>query len=236
MRERCVDFVCVGFISGPFRRAMVVFKLSLLSGNRAKPSERPQRVWTGSETAVNCSPCQTLCLFGYSVIAWELQEKLVDCVIRFHYWTTSKRLPAHHLRLHILFWFQINFLMPVFLWNHAHKKTFQNFKSDWNAGRARARKGEAQKLLNGNKLKGNSKQTPYIVWYSIVIVCASTWEPRNVMVCWTSVSFLWCFLHLIIQLWKKWISMGVSVTRKSTRDNQNALATRIQHIPSGNLT
>ena len=116
-----------------------------------------QRVWNRSETAVNCSPSQTLCLFGYSVIAVELQEKFVDCVIWFHYWTASKHLPPHHLRLHILFlqnWFQVNFLTPVFLRNHAHKKSFQNFKSDWNADRARARKGEAQELLNGNNPKG----------------------------------------------------------------------------------
>ena len=128
LQERCVDFVCFGFISGPFRRAMAVFKLSLFSGNRAKPRERPQRVWhwNRSGTAGNCSPSQTLCLFGYSVIASELQEECVDCVTWFHYCTSSKHLPAHHLRLHILFlpnWFQVNFWMPVFLWNHAHKNT-----------------------------------------------------------------------------------------------------------------
>ena len=53
------------------------------------------------------------------------------------------------------------FLMPVFLWNHAHKKRIQNLKSDWNAGRARARKGEAQEFLNGNHLKG-IKSNPHI--------------------------------------------------------------------------
>ena len=51
-------------------------------------------------------------------IAGEM-SKLCDLV----YCTTSKHLPAHHLRLRNLFlpnWFQVNFLMPVFLWNHAH--------------------------------------------------------------------------------------------------------------------
>ena len=42
---------------------------------------------------------KTLCLFGYSVIALELREKCVDCVTWFPYWTTSKHLPTHHLRL-----------------------------------------------------------------------------------------------------------------------------------------
>ena len=75
-----------------------------------------------------------LCLFGYSTIALELQEKFVDCVLWFHYWTTSKHLRAQHLRLHIVFLqnlFLVNFFMPVFLWNHARKKNpFQNSKSD----------------------------------------------------------------------------------------------------------
>ena len=163
-RKDVLILFAFGFIAGPFRRAMAVFKLSLFSGNRAKPRERPQRAWNRSGTAGNCSPSQTLCLFGYSVIASELQGKRVDSETWFHYCTSSKHLPAHHLRLHILFlpnWFQANFWIPVFLWNHAHKKPFQNLKSDWNAGRARARKGEAQELLNGNNLKGIKKQPPH---------------------------------------------------------------------------
>ena len=57
-------FVCFGFIAGPFRWAVAMFKLTLFSGNRAKPRERPQRVWNRSGTAGNCSPSQTLCLSG----------------------------------------------------------------------------------------------------------------------------------------------------------------------------
>ena len=67
-----LDFVCFGGIAGPFRRAMAVFKFSLFSGKRAKPRKRPQKglkpVWNHSETPSG-SPSQTLCSFGYSLIA-----------------------------------------------------------------------------------------------------------------------------------------------------------------------
>ena len=89
-----------------------VFKLSLLSGNRAKPRERPQKVWNLKLPLTAHHLRLYACLFGYSVIAVKLREKCVDCAIWVLYWTTSKHLPAHHLRLHILFlptWFQVNF-------------------------------------------------------------------------------------------------------------------------------
>ena len=47
--------------------------------------------------------------------------------------------------------------MPVFLWNHAHRKLSKTLKvTETQAAqeRARARKGEAQEPLNGNNLKG----------------------------------------------------------------------------------
>ena len=40
---RMCYFVCFGFIAGPFRWAMAVFKFSLFSGKRAKPREHPQK-------------------------------------------------------------------------------------------------------------------------------------------------------------------------------------------------
>jgi hypothetical protein len=65
-------FLCFGFIAGPFRRAMAVFKFSLFSGKRAKPRKRHQKglkpEWNHSETHSG-SPSQTLCSFGYSFIA-----------------------------------------------------------------------------------------------------------------------------------------------------------------------
>ena len=52
----------------------------------------------------------------------------------------------------------------MFIINH-----FKTLKNVWNAGRARARKGEAQKLLNGNNLKG-IKNKPHIYIYVCIHV------------------------------------------------------------------
>ena len=51
---------------------MAMFQFSLFSGKRAKPRQQPQKglkpVWNHSETPSG-SPSQTLCSFGYSIIA-----------------------------------------------------------------------------------------------------------------------------------------------------------------------
>ena len=54
------------------------------------------------------------------------------------------------------------FLMFVLLWTHVYNKPFQNLQSEWNAGRARGRKGEAQEFLNGKNLAGIKSNPVYI--------------------------------------------------------------------------
>ena len=83
---------------------MVVFKLSLLSEKRQSIVSAPKGSETGLKLPLTAHHLRLYSFFGYSVIALELRETCVDCVdlvpLLDHF---EKHLPAHHLRLHILF-------------------------------------------------------------------------------------------------------------------------------------